>query len=250
MRFDGKVVLVTGGGADKRGIGYCIASAFGREGAMVVVADYVEANAQRVVDDIIAAGGKAEVMQMNVASADSVNDGFKALLDKHGRLDVLVNAAGITKDGLIMRMSEQDWDAVLGVNLKGAFLTTKAATKPMMKQRSGAIVNIASIMGQIGNAGQANYSSSKGGLIALTKSSAKELGSRNIRVNAVAPGWIETSMTDKLSEAVREGMLKNVPLARLGSGDDVARVVLFLASDDSGYMTGQTLTVDGGLVMI
>jgi 3-oxoacyl-[acyl-carrier protein] reductase len=214
------------------------------------VADYVAANAQRVVDDIIAGGGQAEVLQMDVSNADSVNAGFKQLLDKHERLDVLVNAAGITKDGLIMRMSEADWDAVMNVNLKGAFLTTKAATRPMMKQRSGAIVNIASIMGQIGNAGQANYASSKGGLIALTKSTAKELGSRGIRANAVAPGWIETAMTDKLPDSVRDGMMTNIPLARLGSGADVAKVVLFLASDDAGYVTGQTLTVDGGLVMI
>lgn len=250
MRFQGKIVLVTGGGADSRGIGYCIASAFGREGALVVVADYVEANAQRVVDDIIANGGQGEVLQMDVSNADSVNAGMKQLLANHDRLDVLVNAAGITKDGLLMRMSEADWDAVMNVNLKGSFLTTKAATRPMMKQRSGAIVNIASIMGQIGNAGQANYASSKAGLIALTKSSAKELGSRGIRVNAVAPGWIETMMTDNLPASVRESMMTNIPLARLGNGVDVAKAVLFLASDDAGYMTGQTLTVDGGLVMI
>ncbi len=186
---------------------------------------------------------------MDVRSADAVQEVTDAISKDFGHIDILVNNAGITRDTLMMRMSEEDWDAVLDVNLKGTFLFTKAASRIMMKQRSGAIVNIASIIGLIGNAGQCNYSASKAGVIALTKSAAKELASRNVRVNAVAPGFIRTKMTDALSEDVRQQMLNAIPMSRFGEPQDVARVVSFLASDASAYMTGQVLTVSGGMVM-
>ena len=185
---------------------------------------------------------------MDVANAAAVGEAVAKVLADFGRIDVLVNNAGITRDTLLMRMSEEDWDAVLDINLKGAFLVTKAVVKPMMKQRSGAIVNIASVVGIMGNPGQANYTASKAGLIALTKTTAKELGSRNVRVNAVAPGFIRTAMTDKLAEPVKEAMLKMVPLGRLGEPEDVAKAVAFLASDAAAYVNGQTLAVCGGMV--
>jgi 3-oxoacyl-[acyl-carrier protein] reductase len=176
--------------------------------------------------------------------------GIGEAIEAFGRIDILVNNAGITRDALLVRMREEDWDAVLDVNLKGAFLCSRAVAKVMMKQRSGCIVNITSIMGLTGNAGQANYASAKAGLIGFTKSLARELGSRNIRVNAVAPGWIDTAMTDSLPESVREAILKQIPLGRLGKAEDVAGAVVFLCSEEASYITGQVLTVDGGLVMI
>ena len=195
------------------------------------------------------AGRKALCVAADVSDGEAVGRVVDEALAAMGRIDVLVNNAGITRDGLLMRMSEEDWDAVLDVNLKGAFLFTRAAARPMMKQRSGAIVNVASIIGLIGNAGQCNYSASKGGLIALTKSSARELAARNIRVNAVAPGFIESKMTEVLAEEVRQRMLDAIPMKRFGTPLDVARVVRFLADDAASYMTGQVLTVSGGMVM-
>ena len=196
-----------------------------------------------------AGGRRAECYGVNVADGSSVNEGVKAIEKDFGKIDVLVNNAGITKDGLLMRMSEDDWDAVLNVNLKGVFLCTKAAMRGMMKQRSGTIVNIASVIGLMGNAGQANYAASKGGVISFSKTVAKELASRNVRCNAVAPGFIRTAMTDKLDVEVQNKMKELIPLARFGEPEDVANVVLFLASDASAYVTGQVLSTCGGMVM-
>jgi 3-oxoacyl-[acyl-carrier protein] reductase len=192
---------------------------------------------------------KVRGYKVNVTDSSEVDQAVGQVLKDLGRLDVLVNNAGITRDGLIMRMKDEDWDAVLAVNLKGTFLCTRAASRPMLKQRAGRIVNIASVVGLMGNAGQANYSASKAGIIGLTKSCAKEFGSRGVTVNAVAPGFIKTAMTDKLTEEQRSKMLELVPLGRLGEVADVAAAVAFLASDDAGYVTGQVLTVDGGMVM-
>jgi 3-oxoacyl-[acyl-carrier protein] reductase len=186
---------------------------------------------------------------VDVGNADAVNAAVARVMETFGRIDIMVNNAGITKDGLLMRMSDEDWDAVLNVNLKGTFLFTRAVSRPMMKQRSGVIVNIASIIGLIGNAGQCNYAASKAGVIALTKSTAKELASRNIRVNAVAPGFIQSKMTDALSEDVRKKMMDNIPMQRFGTPEDVAKAVVFLAGDASAYVTGQVLSVNGGMVM-
>ena len=196
-----------------------------------------------------ALGRRAQTYAMDVANGAAVGEAVAKVAADFGRIDVLVNNAGITRDTLLMRMTEEDWDAVLDINLKGAFLVTKAVVKYMMKQRSGAIVNIASVVGLMGNAGQANYTASKAGLIALTKTTAKELGSRNVRVNAVAPGFIRTAMTEKLSEQAKDAMLRLVPLGRPGEPEDVAKAVAFLASDNAAYVNGQTLTVCGGMVM-
>lgn len=243
MDFTGKSVIVTGSG---RGIGRKIAERFAALGARVVISDLDEATVAQVAGEI---GNGAIGIRANVTNSDDVT----ALMDKtketFGSVDVVVNNAGITRDTLMMRMDEKDWDMVLDINLKGAFLVTKAATRVMMKQRYGRIVNISSVVGLTGNAGQANYSASKAGLIGLTKSAAKEFASRNITVNAVAPGFIETEMTEKLSEATREEFLRNIVLSRPGSPDDVAAAVLFFASDDAAYVTGQVLAVDGGLTM-
>ena len=200
------------------------------------------------VAKVKALGRRAEAYAMDVANGTAVGEAVTRIAADFGRIDVLVNNAGITRDTLLIRMSEEDWDAVLDINLKGAFLVTKAVVKYMMKQRAGAIVNIASVVGIMGNAGQANYTASKAGLIALTKTTAKELGSRNVRVNAVAPGFIRTAMTDKLSEPIKDAMLKMVPLGRLGEPEDVAKAVAFLASDAAAYVNGQTLAVCGGMV--
>ncbi len=246
----GKVALVTGAGKDARGIGQAIAGELARRGAWVAVASRTEENARRAAEWVCAAGGTAMAVAMDVCDAASVDAGVKQVVAAWGRLDILVNNAGITRDGLLMRLSENDWDAVVDTSLKGAFLCTKAVSRQMIKQKSGSIINVGSIMGLIGNAGQANYSAAKAGLIGLTKATARELGSRSIRANLVAPGWIDTTMTDALGEDVRAQMLQQIPLGRLGCGEDVARVVAFLASDDSAYVTGQVLTVDGGLVMM
>lgn len=250
LRLEGKVALVTGAGKDSRGIGHGIAVALAREGADVAVASHTLANALRVADAVQELGRRSLAIEMDVSQAESVESGVAEVLGAFGRIDILVNNAGITRDALVVRMREEDWDAVLDVNLKGAFLCSRAVAKVMMKQRSGCIINITSIMGLTGNAGQANYASAKAGLIGLTKSLARELGSRNVRVNAIAPGWIETAMTDTLPESVREAMLKQIPLGRLGRAEDVAGAVVFLCSDEASYITGQVLTVDGGLVMI
>ncbi|MBM7701832.1 3-oxoacyl-[acyl-carrier-protein] reductase [Metabacillus iocasae] len=247
MTLEGKVALITGG---SRGIGRAVALELGKLGAKVVV-NYAgsEAKALEVVDEIKASGSDAMAIQADVANGESVQNMVKEAISTFGSLDILVNNAGITRDNLLMRMKEDEWDDVISTNLKGVFLCTKAVTRQMMKQRSGRIINISSIVGVSGNAGQANYVAAKSGVIGLTKTTAKELASRNITVNAVAPGFISTDMTDKLSEEVKQEMLKQIPLARFGEPSDIAKVVAFLASEDSRYVTGQTIHVDGGMVM-
>jgi len=241
-----KIALVTGAA---RGIGRAIAETLALDGADVVLCDLKSEWLVETAAAVEDAGRKALCVAADVSDAGAVGRAVDEALAVMGRIDILVNNAGITRDGLLMRMSEEDWDAVLDVNLKGAFLFTRAAARPMMKQRSGAIVNVGSVMGVVGNAGQCNYSASKGGLIALTKSSARELAARNIRVNAVAPGFIESKMTEVLAEEVRQRMLDAIPMKRFGTPLDVARVVRFLADDAASYMTGQVLTVSGGMVM-
>lgn len=247
MKLQGKAAIVTGA---SRGIGKEIALELARQGANVVV-NYAgsEQRANEVVDEIKALGRDAFAIQCDVASSESVTDMVKAAIEKFGTVDILVNNAGITRDNLLMRMKEDEWDDVINTNLKGVFLCTKAVTRQMMKQRSGRIINISSIVGVSGNPGQANYVAAKSGVIGLTKTAAKELASRRITVNAVAPGFITTDMTDQLAEDVKEMMLKQIPLARFGEPSDIANVVTFLASEDSRYMTGQTLHIDGGMVM-
>jgi 3-oxoacyl-[acyl-carrier protein] reductase len=247
MNLEGKAALVTGA---SRGIGREIALELARHGANVAV-NYSgsEAKANEVVDEIKALGREAFAVKCDVSNADAVAEMVKGTIDNFGKLDILVNNAGITRDNLLMRMKEEEWDDVININLKGVFLCTKAVTRQMMKQRVGRIINIASIVGVSGNPGQANYVAAKAGVIGLTKTTAKELASRNITVNAIAPGFITTDMTDKLSEEVKAEMLKQIPLARLGEPKDIAKITAFLASDDSAYMTGQTLHIDGGMVM-
>lgn len=247
MKLEGKSALVTGA---SRGIGREIALELAKQGANVAV-NYAgsEKLANEVVAEIKALGREAIAIQANVADGEAVTDMVNKVIAQFGSLDILVNNAGITRDTLLMRMKEDDWDAVIDTNLKGVFLCTKAVTRQMMKQRSGRIINISSIVGVSGNAGQANYVAAKAGVIGLTKTTAKEFASRGITVNAVAPGFITTDMTDKLTEEIKGEMLKQIPLARLGDPEDIAKVVVFLASEDSRYMTGQTLHVDGGMVM-
>ena len=239
-----KVAVITGAG---RGIGEAIARKLAGEGAAIAVCDVMLDNAKQVADNLAKGGTKALAYAVNVADGKQVPEVCDRIVADFGRVDILVNNAGITRDGLLLRMSEEDWDLVLGVNLKGAFLFTKALSRTMLKQRSGAIVNIASIVGVAGNAGQANYSASKAGMIGLTKTVAKEFASRGIRANAVAPGFIQTPMTDKLSEEAKKTQTDFIGLGRLGTPEDVANVVLFLASDLSSYVTGQVVGVDGGL---
>ncbi|MCK5675671.1 MAG: 3-oxoacyl-[acyl-carrier-protein] reductase [Verrucomicrobia bacterium] len=241
-----KVALVTGAA---RGLGQAIAVKLAEAGADVALCDLNAEWLEETASKVKAIGRRAECYGMNVAEGDSVAEGVKAIIKDFGKIDVLVNNAGITKDGLIMRMSEDDWDAVLNVNLKGTFLCTKAVMRGMMKQRSGTIVNIASVIGLMGNAGQANYAASKGGVISFSKTVAKELASRNVRCNAVAPGFIRTAMTDALDEEVQGKMKEIIPLSRFGEPEDVANVVLFLASDASAYVTGQVISTCGGMVM-
>ena len=246
MRLKDKVALVTG---SAQGIGREIALVFAREGADVIISDINLEKAAKVSAEIEALGRKSLGLELDVTRYAKVEEAVNKILDKFGKVDILVNNAGITKDSLLLRMSEADWDAVINVNLKGTFNCTKAVSKLMIKQHSGRIINIASIIGIIGNPGQANYSASKAGIIALTKTTAKELASRNINVNAVAPGYIQTEMTAKLPEDLKQKMLALIPLNKLGSSADVASVCLFLASEESGYITGQTIVVDGGMVM-
>ncbi len=247
MLFEGQSALVTGA---SRGIGREIAIHLAKNGANVAI-NYA-GNEQRALDvarECESYGVKAITVQANVADGKDVQDMVKVVLAEFGSLEILVNNAGITKDGLVMRMKEEDFDAVIDTNLKGVFNCSKAVTRQMMKQRYGRIINISSVVGVLGNAGQANYVASKAGVIGLTKSLARELANRNINVNAVAPGFIETDMTDALSEEMKETMLQQIPLGKLGSASQVAGVVNFLASDAASYMTGQTLHVDGGMVM-
>ena len=252
MSLKGKVAIVTGAA---RGIGAAIAKRLAQDGADVAVCDL---NAEWCAETVAALEGmgvRSKGYGVNVAESAAVDACVKAVIADFGRLDILVNNAGITKDGLLMRMSDADWDAVLDVNLKGTFLFTRAVSRPMMKnkdaagnQLGGAIVNIASIVGLIGNAGQANYTASKGGVIALTKTTAKELGSRLVRCNAVAPGFIKSKMTDVLSDEIKAKMLAQVPLGRFGTPEDIADTVAFLVSDAAAYVTGQVISVNGGMI--
>ncbi|HSI66951.1 MAG TPA: 3-oxoacyl-[acyl-carrier-protein] reductase [Planococcus sp. (in: firmicutes)] len=246
-KFEGKTAIVTGA---SRGIGAEIAKQLASQGAKVVV-NYSgsQAKAEAVVEEIQQAGGKAIAFKANVADAVAVKSMVDEAIKNFGSVDILVNNAGITRDNLMMRMKDDEWDDVININLKGVFICTKAVTRQMMKQRSGRIVNVASIVGVMGNAGQANYVASKAGVIGLTKTTARELSSRGITANAVAPGFITTDMTDKLSDDVQKAMLDQIPLGRFGEPGDVAKAVLFLASDEASYMTGQTLHLDGGMVM-
>lgn len=244
--LDGKTAIVTGAA---RGIGRAIAEAIAKEGGDLALCDLNKEWLVDTADAIKKIGRKVICVGVDVSDDAGVKSAVSHIISEFDKVDVLVNNAGITKDTFLVRMTEQDWDAVISVNLKGTFLFTKAVAKSMMKQKRGNIVNIASIIGLIGNAGQCNYSASKAGVIALTKSTAKELASRNIRVNAVAPGFIKTKMTDELSEDVRQKMLDAIPLKRFGLPTDVARAVVFLAGEHSSYMTGQVLTVSGGMVM-
>ena len=245
ISLEGKTAFVTG---SARGIGQSIALRLAEAGADIAVSDLQADWCEESVEKIRALGRKAEGYALNVADAEQVQAAVDQAHSDFGKIDILVNNAGITKDGLIMRMSESDWDAVLDINLKGTFLCTKAVTRYMMKARSGAIVNIASVIGLMGNPGQANYGASKAGVIALTKTTAKEMASRGIRANAIAPGFIKTKMTDALTQEVRDAMQALIPLKTLGQPEEVADVVLFLASDLSSYVTGQVLSVCGGMV--
>jgi 3-oxoacyl-[acyl-carrier protein] reductase len=245
-RFENKVVVVTGG---CRGIGKAIVENFLAEGAFVWAWDYKLPDENEVFIENEEYRSRVRTVQVDVSSSESVNNATQKVLDESGRIDILVNNAGITRDNLLLRITESDWDAVINTNLKGTFLCTKAILRSMMNQRYGRIINISSIVGEIGNAGQANYSASKAGVIGFTKSLAKEVASRNILVNAIAPGYVRTAMTEKLSPEQKEAFLKNIPLRREAEPEDIARVVLFLASDDASYITGQVINVDGGLVM-
>jgi 3-oxoacyl-[acyl-carrier protein] reductase len=247
MRFANQVAIVTGAG---RGIGHAIAVRLASEGARVAVVSRTEQNALKTAEEINAKfPGLAKAYAVDVAQSAAVKKLAEQILADFSRVDILVNNAGLTRDGLFMRMSEEDWDVVLDTNLKGAFNFIQAVIRPMLKQRSGHIINIASVSGLTGNAGQANYAASKAGLIGLTKTIAREVASRGITCNAVAPGFITTDMTDVLPEAVKTGVTSQIPLARFGEPDDIASAVAFLASSEANYITGQTLTVDGGMVM-
>lgn len=244
--LENRVALVTGGA---RGIGKAICERLASEGAAVVMVDIMPDVAEQSAAEFRSRGYDAMAVGANVASLQEAEDTVKAVMDKYGRLDILVNCAGITKDNLLLRMSENDWDAVIAVNLKGSYNFIKAASRPMMKARYGKIVNISSVVGRAGNAGQINYSASKAGVIGMTKSVAKELGSRNIFANAVAPGYIETDMTRALPEEARKAFADSIPLKRPGQPEDVANVVYFLCSPLSDYVTGQVINVCGGFLM-
>lgn len=247
MLLTGKTAIVTGG---SRGIGRAVSLLLAREGANVAIV-YAgnTAAAEETKQQAEALGAAAAVFQCDVADEQAVADMVKAVKTQFGSVDILVNNAGITRDGLLMRMREADWQAVLDTNLTGVYHCTKAVSKLMMKQRHGAVINLSSVVGETGNAGQANYAAAKAGIIGFTKAVAKELASRNIRVNAVAPGYVETDMTAGLPDSAKEDMLRSIPLGRPATADDVAQAVLFLASDQACYITGQVLNVDGGMVM-
>lgn len=246
MELKGKIALVTGGG---QGIGQVIGNHLAKIGAHVVFGDINLKNAEKSAEDVSASGGKASAILLNVTDPENVKVAFDSIKSEFKTLDILINNAGITKDGLFVRMKEDDWDSVLAVNLKGSFLCGQQAAKHMMKQRQGAIVNIASIVGIMGNAGQANYSASKSGLIGLTKTMARELAPRNITVNAIAPGFIDTEMTRVLDEKIKDKLVEQIPLSRLGLPEDIAHSVVFLVSSRSSYITGQVLNVNGGMLM-
>ena len=245
-RLEGKVAVITGAG---RGIGAAIARRFAAEGASLVL-NSLSDSAAKVVEEITAAGGKALAVQGDVSKADDVAKVIDAAVSTFGRLDILINNAGITRDGLLMRMSEEEWDAVMDTNLKSVYLCCRAALRPMLKSRGGGrIISLSSVIGLSGNAGQANYAASKAGIIGFTKSLAKELSSRQVTVNAIAPGFIVTDMTAGMSEEAKQTLLKRIPLGTLGSAEDIASIAAFLASDEAKYITGQTLTVDGGMTL-
>jgi len=246
VRFKDQVVLVTG---STRGIGKATAEAFAAEGAVAIILGRTAAQTDAVRDGIIRKGLKAESFCGDVTNLQNIGEIVTKILDKYKRIDILVNNAGITKDNLLLRMSDSDWDEVMNINLRGTFICTKAVTKAMLKAKKGRIINISSIIGMIGSAGQANYAATKAGLIGFTKSIAKELASRNITVNAIAPGYIQTDMTDQLDDKTRDELLKQIPAGTLGAVDDVAGACLFLASDEASYITGQTIVVDGGIAM-
>jgi 3-oxoacyl-[acyl-carrier protein] reductase len=245
-QLENQIAVVTGAG---RGIGRAVALKFAAEGADIVCVSRTAENSEKVAVQVRALGRKAWAHAVDVADSGAVAASAEKILADCGKVDILVNNAGVTKDGLLMRMSDTDWDAVLDTNLKGAFLFTKAFTRAFVKQRAGRIINVSSIIGLIGNAGQANYAASKAGLIGFTQSVARELGSRNITVNALAPGFIETDMTAGLSAEMKAEILKKIPLNSLGQAEDIASAALFLASPGARYITGQVLTVDGGMVM-
>ena len=246
MKLKDQIVLVTG---SARGIGKEIALTFAQEGATVIISDINAEMADTTAKELKAGGFESTSFACNVTDLESVKEMVDKILDKYGRIDILVNNAGITKDNLLLRMSEGEWDAVLAVNLKGVFSCTKTIIKSMLKAKKGKIINIASIIGIVGNAGQANYAASKAGIIGFTKSIAKEFASRGITANAVAPGYIKSEMTEKLSEKAAEEIFKTIPLGKLGTPKDVAGVCLFLASPNADYITGQTIVVDGGMAM-
>lgn len=246
MNLTDKIALVTGGA---RGIGQRIVCALAESGCHVVVSDVDLEGAKQTKETIVQKGVRSLALQADVSNADDVSKMMDQSLETFGRIDILVNNAGITRDNLLMRMKEEDWDLVLRINLKGAFLCTRQVIRPMMKQKSGKIINIASVVGVMGNAGQANYSASKAGMIGFTKSVAKEVAGKNIQVNAIAPGFIQTDMTDRLPEDVKESYRSSIPARVFGATQDVANAVLFLASSMSDYITGQVIHVDGGLVM-
>lgn len=241
-----QTAVVTGAG---RGIGRAIALKFAAEGADVVCVSRTAENSEKVANEVRALGRKAWAHAVDVADANSVNAAVEKILTECSRVDILVNNAGVTRDGLMMRMSDEDWNTVLNTNLRGAFLVTKAFSRTLLKQRSGRVINIASVIGLMGNAGQCNYAASKGGLIAFTKSAAKEFGSRTITVNAIAPGFTETDMTAELKPEAKEMVLKQIPLGSFGQAEDIANAALYLAAASGRYVTGQVLTVDGGMVM-
>ncbi len=252
QNLKGKTAIVTGAA---RGIGAAIAKELASRGADVAICDLKEEWCADTVAALTALGVKAKGYGVNVAVSAEVDACVKAVLADFGKVDIMVNNAGITKDGLLMRMSDEDWDAVLNVNLKGTFLFTRAVSRPMMKNKAadgtqlgGSIINIASVVGIMGNAGQANYTASKGGVIALTKTTAKELGSRNIRCNAVAPGFIQSKMTDVLPDEVKKAYMDTIPLRRFGTAEDIAKAVAWLAGDDAAYVTGQIISVNGGMI--
>ena len=242
-----KVAIVTGA---SRGIGEVIANKLSSCGAKIILIARNSYQLVSVKETIISNGGIAESIAGDVSNLNSISEIVTNTIDKWGRIDILVNNAGIARDNIIMRMKEDDWDSVMNINLKGCFNGIKSVARPLIKNKAGRIINITSVIGQIGNAGQSNYAASKAGIMGLTKSMAKELGSRNITVNAVAPGYITTDMTNELNDEVKEQLKSSIPLGRLGTPDDVANLVCFLASDEARYITGQTFNVDGGMVMI